>query len=330
MVVLQSLKHLVEFRAKDNALNGSVNTDRLCKFVRGNMTILSLEGNEITGPMPDCLFDFTTTLRELNLAHNNLSSSIPDVFPENSTLEMLILEDNSLNGSLPSSMANLTVLRSINVQDNSLSGSLPDNAFMSPQLSSVELRNNKLSGKLPSSLATSNSLLLLDVTGNSFTELPEKWITGNLTRTESGFLNAVSLARNNFTGEFPQAFTFLPRLGILDVSNNNFTGSLPGNPNMFLRTWALIFANNSFSGTISNNWGSAGILTGSALAGITGPPILDLTNNLLTGEIPDAFLNVDVLPPDVFLAQSIRLGGNDLNCPENRTIFHLQGLDCGR
>jgi len=322
-VDVQSLRNLNEFRAMDNLIDGRINSVRACRFARRNMTVLNLERNGLLGELPDCLFDDSTTLKELHLGGNSLSSTIPDVITVNSTLEAISLDDCGLSGKVPKSLTNLTKLRSLDLRRNGLTGKLDDGLFSSNVLRIVSLQDNKLTGKVPSSIAQADAMRVLALDGNRFSKAPDEWIDAEGSRLSTN-LRELGLSENKLEGEFPLMLARLPELRVLDISDNGFSGPLPAEENMFMKTWMIRLANNSFSGPIPDEWESVGIVTGTALE--TGRlPVVDLRNNNLTGDVPEFLLDGASFPPGT----AMFLSGNNFACPGNVSVPpHLQGLDC--
>ncbi|CAD7699417.1 unnamed protein product [Ostreobium quekettii] len=320
---LTSLRNLNEFRATDNLIDGRINSVPVCRFARRNMTVLNLERNGLIGALPDCLFDDSTTLKELHLGGNSLSSTIPDVITLNSTLEVISLEDCRLEGKVPKSLANLTKLMSLDLRQNDLTGKLDDDLFGSNVLRIVSLQGNRLTGKVPSSIAQGDIMRVVALDGNRFSKLPDEWMDGEGARLSTN-LRELRLSENKLKGGFPLVLAQLPELRVLDISDNSFGGPLPAEENLFVKTWWIQMANNSFSGPIPDEWESVGIVTRTALD--TGRlPFVDLSNNNLTGDVPEFILDGTNFPPGT----AVVLSGNDFTCPGNVSIPpHLQGLDC--
>ncbi|KAJ6778372.1 hypothetical protein OIU74_002215 [Salix koriyanagi] len=90
---------------------------------RPQITNLSLSSKNLSGTVPSGLTKLTG-LVELWLDGNSLTGPIPD-FTGCTALEIIHLENNQLTGELPSSLLNLPNLRELYVQNNMLSGTIP-------------------------------------------------------------------------------------------------------------------------------------------------------------------------------------------------------------
>lgn len=321
----QALTKLEEFSAAVNGINGTIDNKEVCKLASGSLELLNLEFNKITGPLPACLFDKSSKLRELHLDSNKISSTIPDVFPKGSELHHLSIVNADLTGGLPKSFKHLINLRSLDLRHNNLSGDIPEEIGSSPSLVSFRMEVNKLTGKIPSTFALSRSIRILTLDNNSFTGFPDEWVDGG---SQGNNLIEVGIGFNRLKGKFPQALASEPNLVILDLRNNELDGELSGGDGLFQKTWFINLSNNDFCCDIPEGWKDIGMFTGLALNGLRSPPLLDLSNNRLSGDIPDYMLNITGLPFQVVSSQAISLGGNDLNCPQvDPSLFkHIRGI----
>ena len=90
----------------------------------GNVTLLNLSSNNLSGSMPGKLGDLSH-LRLLNLKGNKLSGSIPAQLGKLSYLFLLELKNNELSGDIPSELGNLGSLSTVSLSGNSLTGCVP-------------------------------------------------------------------------------------------------------------------------------------------------------------------------------------------------------------
>ena len=323
--VCQALSRLEEFSAAVNGINGTINNEDVCTLTRGSLEFLNLDFNKISGPLPACLFDKSSKLRELHLDSNKMSSTIPDVFPKGSELHHLSIVDADLTGGLPKSFKQLAKLRSLDLRFNNLSGEIPEEIGRSPSLVSFRMEVNKLTGRVPSSFALSSSIRILTLDNNSFTRFPDEWVDGG---SQGNNLIEVGLGFNRLKGKFPLALAREPNLALIDLRNNELDGELSGGDGLFQKTWFISLRNNKFCCTIPEGWKDIGIFTGLALNGLRTPPLLDLSNNQLSGDIPEYMLNSTDIPFQVVSSQAISLEGNNLNCPgvDASLLKHIRGI----
>ncbi|CAA0830850.1 Probable inactive receptor kinase [Striga hermonthica] len=88
-------------------------------------------------------------------------------------------------------------------------------------------------------------------------------------------LVALYLQDNEFEGPLPSNFSGWKNLSVLNLSDNGFNGSIPPSFTNLTRLTVLSLANNSFSGVIPD-------------IGILSLQSLDLSNNMLTGPLPQS------------------------------------------
>ncbi|MBA0840350.1 hypothetical protein Goarm_002938 [Gossypium armourianum] len=138
-------------------------------------------------------FQSLTSLKELDLSHNNFAGDIPYFILPN--LQRLNLEYNQFTGSIPFAISQMPSLQYLNLAHNQLQNALTDMFGPLSSLSTLDLSFNSLNGGLPESFK-------------------------NLTSISSMYLQ-----NNQFSGTI-DVLANLP-LDTLDVSNNHFTGWVP-------------------------------------------------------------------------------------------------------
>ncbi|TYG48944.1 hypothetical protein ES288_D10G055700v1 [Gossypium darwinii] len=138
-------------------------------------------------------FQSLTSLKELDLSHNNFAGDIPYFTLPN--LQRLNLEYNQFTGSIPFPISQMPSLQYLNLAHNQLQNALTDMFGPLSSLSTLDLSFNSLNGGLPESFK-------------------------NLTSISSMYLQ-----NNQFSGTI-DVLANLP-LDTLDVSNNQFTGWVP-------------------------------------------------------------------------------------------------------
>ncbi|XWS18751.1 hypothetical protein CRYUN_Cryun32bG0071800 [Craigia yunnanensis] len=156
------------------------------------VTEIKLSSLGLTGSMGYSL-QILTSLKELDMSHNNLVGDIPYTIPQN--LQRLNLAYNQFTGSVPYSINQMLSLQYLNLGHNRLQNQLIDMFGPLSSLSTLDLSFNALTGDLPESFK-------------------------NLTS-----MNSMYLQNNQFTGAI-DVLANLP-LDNLDVSNNRFTGWIP-------------------------------------------------------------------------------------------------------
>ncbi|BBN06173.1 hypothetical protein MPTK1_3g19010 [Marchantia polymorpha subsp. ruderalis] len=89
----------------------------------GDFSILFLDHNQFTGPIPDLLDELP--LYNANFSHNHFNGTVPESLGFIKQLLSLDLSYNDLSGKLPPSLGNLTFLDRFNISYNNLSGPVP-------------------------------------------------------------------------------------------------------------------------------------------------------------------------------------------------------------
>ncbi|WOG94395.1 hypothetical protein DCAR_0313690 [Daucus carota subsp. sativus] len=263
-----------------------------------SLSSLSLRKCKFSGLIPRFIGNLTR-LTTLDLSSNNFSGPIPDSFANLQNLTYLFLDINNLVGQFPSWVANLRQLvgldlsdNGLDLSDNSLRGPLPSNltALQLPQLTALYLSNNSLNGTIPSWLFDLPSLAELSLDHNDFTGQIKEF---NSSRSP---LRSFSCANNLLNGNIPLSLSTLVNLIDLELSSNNFPGFL--DVDMFSHLYTLDLSHNGLSLRITNmtkfnpNLESLGLASCNIkkfphfIKSLEHLQDLDLSNNLIDGEIP--------------------------------------------
>ncbi|KAJ4776228.1 LRR receptor-like serine/threonine-protein kinase GSO1 [Rhynchospora pubera] len=265
-----------------NLLNGTIE-HLTCSL--DELIILDLEQNNLSGNLPQCL----ATLEVVNIVCNLLNGTIEHLSCDLNYLTILNLAKNSIFGNLPNCWP--TALEVVNLANNKLSGAIPNSMGSLIFLEILQLNNNSLTGELPSKLQFCQNLIVLDVGENKFSGQIPYWIGESLNN-----LTILRLRSNMFSGKIPKQLMYLAKLQVLDFASNNISGSIPQNFEHLSAMASSIDKNNSsyqdFLGTNSEMRYSISIsiVTKSLDLEFTRTlsflRSIDLSNNNLTGEIP--------------------------------------------
>ena len=117
----------------------------------GHVTVLVLNGNELSGEIPAELGSLSNLLG-LYLGGNDLSGEIPAELGSLSNLIGLGLSENDLSGEIPPELGSLSNLIELTLSRNQLSGEIPPELGSLSNLTNLHLNDNELSGCVPSSL----------------------------------------------------------------------------------------------------------------------------------------------------------------------------------
>ena len=178
-------------------------------------------------------------VRELVLAYNGLSGSIPPELGSLTALETLGLEGNRLTGQIPGELGSLTNLRQLNVYSNRLTGSIPAELGNLGSVLHIALDHNSLTGSIPPELGNLRHLQQLILMRNK--------LSGLIPR-ELGKLLAIrrlNLGYNRLTGSIPPELGNLENLDNITLNNNSLTGSVPSSFGGLSRLETLILVDNA-------------------------------------------------------------------------------------
>lgn len=241
----------------ENRLSGSL--ANLATLDLAALRELNLSLNQITGTVPNFQLP---SLQKINLSNNQLSGNLPSLVACRSLIE-ISLSTNNFVGNIPA--YNLPNLQTLVLSKNELTGSIPNMTL--PKLISLDLNRNRLSGNMPIfSNANFNDLELIDISSNQLTGA----IPANLPLS----LKYLYLASNQLSGAIP---TFdLPNLQNLVLSRNQLLGNLPSFA-LCPSLKSIVLFSNTLSGTLTN----------ANLSDLLDLETLDISNNQLSGAIPN-------------------------------------------
>nr|XP_024930044.2 receptor-like protein 7 [Ziziphus jujuba var. spinosa] len=286
-----------------------------------SLDLLDFRDCNFSGPIPSSLGKLTQ-LTFLVLSENSFSGHIPRSFQNLTRLTKLVLRYNQLFGPIPP-LSNLTNLNLLDFSDNQLHGRVPQSLSNLMNLETLYLHSNKLNGALEFDMFfRMKSLAYLDLGRNNLSLLFSK---GNKNATSSKFkllalescnlsefpyfirhqneLERLSLAKNQICCEIPKWMwkTSIDTLVSFTIEDNLLTGFLPvALPWVNLLIFAVSF--NRLQGTlpipppsivfynVSNN-----LLSGEVpimFCNLSSPYNLDLSNNTLDGNIPECLGNL--------------------------------------
>ncbi|RDY03294.1 LRR receptor-like serine/threonine-protein kinase GSO1, partial [Mucuna pruriens] len=235
---------------------------------------LDLGMNQIYGTLPD--LSIFSSLKQLYLSGNKLSGEIPKDIQFPPQLEELYMQSSSLKGVLTDyHFANMSKLNILELSDNPLLALTFTQNWVPPfQLSYISLRSCMLGPAFPKWLRTQNNFGDLDISNAGITDMVPKWFWAKLALREWVSMN---ISYNNLYGIIPNFPLNNSYFSSLNLGSNQFEGSIPP----FLRgSIFLDLSNNKFHDSQSFLCTSGTVETLYQL---------DLSNNQLSGQIPDCW-----------------------------------------
>jgi len=239
---------------------------------------LDLEYNDLSGEIPK-ENGLLGSLLTLDLDHNNIQGELPKALCDLVDLELLLIESNNLDGELPSCISNWKNLRLLKLDNNALSGELPSGICSLADLEVLVLDKNLFSGTLPSCFSDLKSSQLISFSDNKFEgNLPDLSMMSNLTQL---FLDG-----NSFRGNPSDSLDGLENLQLLYLEDNEFAGNIHDFAHDMPNLMALDLSHNKFTSKKEGDtsYEKYGIPT--HFFELEKLEILDLSNNLLEGELP--------------------------------------------
>ncbi|XP_074293668.1 receptor-like protein EIX2 [Silene latifolia] len=280
-----------------------------CSNYTGHVTMLRLQGSEVSACIEGILSPFLSELehlRHLDLSFNYFTPPIPSFLGSLTNLEYLNLgyafETTQINMNISSGndsysyhmqnlkwLSHLHPLSHLDLSYNQLEGPVP----------------NQLEGPVPNDLSNLHHLSYLDLSYNQLKgSVPNEF--GKLHH-----LSHLGLSSNQLEGPVPNDFSKLHHLSYLDLSYNQLKGSVPYELNHFYGTIPdnissltmlreLYLGGNQISkiskGIIHVSfWNSLPFklnylnMSHNQFSGLI-PPLVDLSNNFLSGKLPDCWM----------------------------------------
>ncbi|KAL4272411.1 hypothetical protein GQ457_13G004560 [Hibiscus cannabinus] len=254
--------------------------------------------NNLTGDIPNDMFDHLLNLQELHLNDNMLSGRIPANLFKCNQLQVLFLTDNQLEGSIPAEIGNLSMLQIFSIGYNHFEGEIPKEIGNLTLLYAIECEVNNLTGIIPYQIGNLKNLGYLNLQVNNIAgSIPPQVFNISTLRTFSLASNRLSghlpsnmglwlsnleelhLGGNQLIGPIPISISNATKLTILDMSSNYFSGSVPDNLGNLRNLLKL--------NLLGTNLTSLGMSFLSSLTNCKGLQFLAFNNNpLISGELP--------------------------------------------
>ncbi|KAG4150122.1 hypothetical protein ERO13_D05G375550v2 [Gossypium hirsutum] len=249
------------FLISNNSFNGEVSS-LICNA--SSLRILDLSHNNSSGTIPQCFGNLSNSLEFLNLKKSKFYGTIPPTFAKGCQL-MLDLGNNKINDTFPHWLGSLPQLQVLVLKSNHMHGSLCVNSSKSsPFFSKIkifDLSSNYFTGPLPVRYINSfKAMINLEKIGITLSYM------GVYNRNAIGFYTySIGIVMKGQDMELVKIFTMWM---IIDLSNNQFEG-------VFQSLEWLDLSSNRLSGTIPNRLADLSFLSS-----------FNVSENKLHGQIP--------------------------------------------
>ncbi|KAM7489857.1 hypothetical protein LguiB_027341 [Lonicera macranthoides] len=223
----------------------------LTNFSSIRLSIIDLSDNRFTNSSSyNWLFNFSSSLVDVDMSSNPLGGTIPNAFGNMTSLESLSLIQCALEGEIPKSFMNLSHLRSLVLSSNNLTGQLPELFLIffasKNSLEILELSGNKFSGSLPDFTSFSSLRQLLVYSNKLNGSFPKRF-------GQSSPLEYLDLSDNELNGSLPDLTSF-PLLRYLDLTNNKIQGRVPKSIGALSNLKTLDLSFNLLTLEFSSDW----------------------------------------------------------------------------
>jgi hypothetical protein len=294
---LGNMTDLLQLSGETNFFTGHIPTEI---YMLQNVEQFIITLNYLSGTLPSSVSSLTSVY-QFEASANLLVGSLPSELFALGRLQFLFMDYNSFSHTIPDAICDCPALEYVYLNYNRLVGTIPNRFHNSSVMKYVDVAANLLTGTIPSTLYKLQFLQLISVTGNYFTGTISSAVS-NLSDLE--LLNVGSCV---FTGSFPEGLSMLTSLKGLTAELNFLTGSVIAplsSSRMILQ--ALEIDANFLSGTLPAGFanlvrledftGSHNMFTGpidflfnrTANSGLEKLEYIDLSNNALSGTIPDS------------------------------------------
>ncbi|PRP88497.1 putative leucine-rich repeat receptor-like protein kinase [Planoprotostelium fungivorum] len=268
--------------------------------------------NQLTGTLPEDLFDIGPQLRQVIIGSNSFSGEISSNFSKLSGLQFIDLvsrfkflensdvstdkqflyrSHNLFSGEIPTFLCNYPQFDHLDISVNNVESVIPPCLGSVASLTYLDMSYNYINGSIPNTFSQLTQISYLNLGSNflqgdiqclmslpllQVLDVSYNGLSGSLTDEIANLLliNALIFTSNRFTGELPQALSAIPTLQTLKIAYNGFTGAAPGYSPYLLEIYA---ANNSFEYIPKDAYDTMySVIT------------IDMSYNQLTGPLPDA------------------------------------------
>ncbi|XP_021658983.2 receptor-like protein 46 [Hevea brasiliensis] len=259
----------------------------------------------------------------MDLSSNKLSGQVPTTFPLG--IKVLVLSQNEFSHVLPQNLSNFNQLYYLDLRGNNIGGEIPNFLSQMSSLQMLNFRNNSFEGSISINLSSLSALQILDLSCNNNLSGIIPHTLGNLSgmvnhhdfssSISSSIISQINIFPN--TGFLIHAITVANQTVLLLRSLEVFwKKSKRSLPNKNLQLYAFFdLSNNQLSGEIPDS-----------LGGLKNLKSVNLSQNKFFGRIPLSFGDLESL-------ESLDLSHNNLfgEIPYTlANLFELSYLDLSK
>ncbi|KAA8529939.1 hypothetical protein F0562_034457 [Nyssa sinensis] len=287
--VFQNLRKLKQFSAMTNGFRGHLPASLTNS---PSISSLRLNNNSLTGPIVlNC--SAMVCLTSLGLSFNQFNGPIPDNLPSCQQLSTVKLSLNKFGSHLPDSFKNFKSLSHLTLYRTglrNLSAALSILQYCK-NLTTLVLTSNFHNEAMPADFNLKfRNLMTLVIANCGLSGIVPTWLSG-CTK-----LQVLDLSWNHLSGQIPVWFGKLNFLFYLDLSNNSLSGDIPKSmtklQSLICRNFSVENPSEELMFFIKKNPTLRGLQYNQIWSF---PPTLDLSNNMLTGQIWPEFGNLKLL-----------------------------------
>ncbi|KAJ6865405.1 receptor-like protein 7 [Populus alba x Populus x berolinensis] len=290
----------LDLSSNNNKFNGEI-PKVICDLT--SLSFHDLSSNNLSGKLPPCLGNKSSTASFLNLSCNSFSGDIPETFTSGCSLSVIDFSQNKLEGKIPKSLANCTKLEILSLQQNNINDVFPSWLGVLPHLRVMILRSNALHGMIgkPETNVEFPRLQIVDLSNNSFKgKLPleyfRNWTAMKNVRNDQHLIymqanTSFQTSNNIMSNDYEYSMTISNKgvmrlyekiqdsLTAIDLSSNGFEGGIPEVLGDLKALHSLNLSNNFLRNKLS------GEIPGE-LAQLTFLEVFNVSHNFLSGPIP--------------------------------------------
>ena len=146
-----------------------------------DLQMLDLQMNNLNGPLPSewgTIAANYSSMEVLRLDQNQFTGGLPEEWCSfnSTTMKEMILAGNRLTGTLPSCLSDLSALEDFSVKDNLMSGKIPTELGEIQALQTIHFAGNELSGKVPATVCSLAEKNLYEVSADCLNILSENYV----------------------------------------------------------------------------------------------------------------------------------------------------------